>query len=106
MERRRYTRITVNIPVILHLYQLEACHAGIIANISEGGCFFPITDDIPLGATCELTITIGPGLDAESLTLTGEVVRREAGGIGIRFLENPLAKNPRFSDLVAEYRQE
>jgi hypothetical protein len=104
MERRQFARITVNIPATLSLYQLEACHSGIVADISEGGCFFPFDDDIPVGSACQVTITLGAGLEREQLTIAGEVVRRAADGVGIRFLENPLDKNNQLTKILALYR--
>lgn len=104
MERRKYARITVDIPATLSFYQVEGYHSGIVADISEGGCLFPFDDDAQPGIPCQVTITVGAGLEAETLTIAGEVVRCAPEGIGIRFLENPLAQNNRFADLLNAYR--
>ncbi|MCB2217351.1 PilZ domain-containing protein [Desulfofustis glycolicus] len=104
MERRQFARITVNIPATLSFYQVEACHSGLVADISEGGCFFPFDDDVPVGTKCQITITAGAGLEREQLTTAGEVVRCAANGLGIRFLENLLEKNGRLAALLAVYR--
>ena len=104
MERRQFARIAVNIPATLSLYTVEACHVGIVADISQGGCFFPFDDDVPVGSPCQVTITAGVGLETEQLTLAGEVVRCAETGLGIRFLENPLEKNARLAALIESYR--
>jgi hypothetical protein len=105
MERRKYSRITVSIPAVLSLYQVEACHAGIVADISEGGCFFPFGEDVPVGSRCQITITAGAGLEREQMTISGEIVRSSDSGLGIRFLENPLVKNPRLAVIIDSYRE-
>lgn len=99
MERRQFARITVNIPALLSFYQLEACHCGIVADISEKGCFFPFDDDVPVGTKCQVTITVGAGLECEQLSISGEVVRCAVEGLGISFTEDLLAKNGRFAAL-------
>ncbi|MBE0582209.1 MAG: PilZ domain-containing protein [Desulfofustis sp.] len=104
MERRQFTRIAVNIPATLSFYQVEACHSGLVADISEGGCFFQFDEDIPVGTQCRVTITVGAGLEREQLTVSGEVVRCATKGLGIRFLENLLEKNGRLAALLSVYR--
>lgn len=85
MERRKFTRITVDVPATLSILQVEAYHTGALANISEGGCFFPVSGDIPLGEACNICISIGEGLQAETILFEGTVVRSDAKGIGIKF---------------------
>lgn len=84
-ERRKFTRITVNIPATLALYQLEAYHTGIIANICGGGCFFPLKGDLPMGERCDITVLTGEGLEAETVSISGTIVRSDEQGVGIRF---------------------
>ena len=74
-EKRQFTRITLNVPTILSLYQIQAYHTGSIANISKGGCFFSVGETLPVGEECQVTITVGEGLETEEITLLGQIVR-------------------------------
>ncbi|MEE4239933.1 MAG: PilZ domain-containing protein [Desulfopila sp.] len=85
MERRKFSRISLNIPAALSFFQLEGCHSGVLTNISEGGCFFPFKGDLPVGEQCSLTIVIGEGIVAETFTISGTIVRSNSKGFGICF---------------------
>jgi hypothetical protein len=74
MERRKFARIAVDIPATLSFYQVESCHVGIVADISEGGCFFPFDDEVPVGSQCQVTITAGTGLETEQLSVVGPYI--------------------------------
>lgn len=87
-EKRTFTRITLDIPGSISLYQMEAYHTGSIANISRSGCFFPCESELPVGERCEVVITIGEGFETETVTTTGIIVRNDAKGAGISFTEN------------------
>ena len=90
LDRRKYTRITVDIPAALSLLQVDAYHSGSIANLSMGGCFFPAESELPLGAECNITITVGEGARTESFDLKGVVVRSDEMGVGIKFIHVSL----------------
>lgn len=86
-EKRSFTRIALNIPASISLYHLEFRQNGVIANISLSGCFFPFTGELPIGELCEVTITVGEGLETETVSLSGMVARCDAEGAGINFTE-------------------
>ena len=84
MEKRRFSRITLQMPAKLSIgediYSLPA-----IDNLSIGGCSLEIS--LPQGpdTACRLWIPLdstNPGL---GIDVSGMVVRAEAGSIGIRF---------------------
>lgn len=87
-EKRSFTRITLDIPASLSLYQMDAYHSGAITNISLSGCFFPFDGELPLGEPCCVSITVGEGLETEKATVAGIVVRNDSEGAGIRFTDN------------------
>jgi hypothetical protein len=89
-DRRKYTRITVDIPAALSMIQVDAFHSGAIANLSMGGCFFPAENQLPLGAECNVSITVGEGILTESFDLKGLVVRSDQMGVGIKFIDKPV----------------
>lgn len=87
VNRRNFARITVNIPAALSLIQVDSYHSGTIANLSMGGCFFPMESELPLGAECDIAITVGEALEVETFSLKGVVVRSDSIGVGIKFIE-------------------
>ncbi len=101
-EKRLFTRITLNVPSILSLYQVHAFHTGSLANISLGGCFFSLGEKLPLGENCQVTITIGEGIETEQISLSGQIVRSDAAGGGIKFAENGLHRR-QLKKIIARY---
>lgn len=89
-DRRKYTRITVDIPAALSLLQVDAYHSGAIGNLSAGGCFFPAGSELPLGAECNISITVGEGIRTEIFDLKGIVVRSDEMGVGIKFIDKTV----------------
>ena len=90
LDRRKYTRITVDIPAALSLLQVDAYHSGAIANLSVGGCFFPAENELPLGADCNISITVGEGIQTENFDLKGVVIRSDEMGVGIKFIDKTV----------------
>jgi c-di-GMP-binding flagellar brake protein YcgR len=106
MERRRFNRIQVSLPVEYHA-RLPDTDAplkgqGIIRDISLGGAFFHVDSDtsFQLGQILSLTIYAPlpylEGSDISHLLATGEVVRFEPptpsqpqAGVALNFLEGP-----------------
>lgn len=90
-EKRKFTRITLNVPTMLSFLQVESYHIGFISNISMGGCYFPTSQIMPVGAECLITITVGEGIETEDISIPGKIARCDGKGIGIMFsytLEN------------------
>lgn len=87
-NRRRYARITVDIPAALSLLQIDTFHSGSISNFSIGGCFFEEVDNIPSGAECNITIAAGEGVETEEFTLKGVVVRSDILGTAVKFVDH------------------
>jgi len=85
VERRKYTRLTLQAPATLRLIQVEAFHAGILLNISEKGCFFSFEGVVPTGVACTVSLTVGEGLEHQNISLSGTIVRCDSEGIGIQF---------------------
>ena len=103
-EKRQFTRITLNVPTILSLYQIQAYHTGSIANISMGGCFFSVGEKLPVGEKCQVTITVGEGLETEKITLPGQIVRSDSTGIGIRFTDSSVHYHQQLETIIAKYQ--
>lgn len=86
-ERREFTRIRLEVPASLLLYQVDFRHAGAIADISLGGCYIPVPHLLPRGEPCAVQLTTGEGLETEMVELTGIIARTEACGVGIQFTD-------------------
>jgi len=86
-ERRAFARIRLDVPASLLLYQVDFCHAGAIADLSLGGCYFPISHSLACEEECIIELTAGEGLETETVTLSGVIARTDAGGVGIRFTD-------------------
>jgi len=87
-EKRDFTRITIDMPGSISLYQLQAYHSGPISDISPSGCFFPLEGNLPQGEPCNITITVGEGLESEEIVLAGIITRSDSRGTGIRFTDD------------------
>lgn len=84
-ERRSYTRIRLELPANLYLLEGEFSHRGETLDLSLGGCFLPMREKLPVGEVCEIHLTMGEGLKAETLRLTGRIARNADRGVGIEF---------------------
>lgn len=102
-EKRKYTRITVNVPATLTILQLEAYHTGFILNISMGGCLLSTPEKMLVGAECQLAITVGEGLETEIMTLPGRIVRSDGAGLGIEFTELHNGLRRQLKRLISRY---
>jgi hypothetical protein len=105
-EKRQYTRITLNVPTILSLFQIQAYHTGSIANISIGGCFFQVGEKLPVGEECQITIIVGEGLETEKITLSGQIVRSNSTGVGIKFTNNSVHNHQQLEKIITKYQSE
>ena len=103
-EKRQFTRISLNIPTVLSMYQVEGYHTGSIANISMGGCYFPVGEPLPEGEKCQVAITVGEGIETEKISLPGEIVRSDATGVGIRFADTSGHQKRQLEKIIAQYR--
>ncbi|MFW2365235.1 MAG: PilZ domain-containing protein [Desulforhopalus sp.] len=102
-EKRRFTRITLNVPATLSLYQVEAYHSGAIANICMGGCYFPFGEELPVGDQCNVTITVGEGLETEQITIAGQIVRSDSKGVGIKFTESSEDSRQQLEKIIVQH---
>lgn len=105
-EKRQFTRITLSVPTILSLYQIQAYHTGSIANISMGGCFFSVGETLPVGEECQVTITVGEGLETEKITLHGQIVRSNSTGVGIKFTDSSVRYHCQLEKIITKYKSE
>ena len=101
--KRQFTRITLNVPTILCLFQIQAYHTGSIANFSMGGCFFSVGEMLPVGEECQVSITVGERLETEEITLSGQIVRSNSSGVGIKFTDSSAHHHQQLEKIIAKY---
>jgi len=75
------------VPASLLLYQVDVRHEGSITDLSMGGCYFPISHQFPIGEKCRFQLTIGEGLESESVDVESIIARSDGKGVGIQFVE-------------------
>ena len=90
-ERRAFARIKLDLPASMSLYQMDVYHTGSIVDLSMGGCFIPIDEDLPINEECHISLTAGEGLEAETIDLVGNIVRCTPQGVGIQFRDKSPA---------------
>ena len=93
-ERRAGARVTLDMETSLVLYQAELAQRTTIGNLSEGGCYLPVSRQFIVGERCRMELSVGEGLHEERVDLAGVVVRSDGEGLGIQFV-----------DLTAEQQQ-
>lgn len=103
-ERRTFARIQLELPASLHLFHAEINHTGSILDLSQGGCFFPIDEEITVGEKCDINLTIGEGIQAESIQLTGIVARTTDRGIGIQFTNTSVEDHKQLGEVLGRYQ--
>lgn len=85
LERRTFVRFRLDVPASLFLYQFDVEHVGSVVDLSMGGCFFPVTGDLPIGEKCQIKLTSGEGLVVDKIDFNGIIVRKSTKGVGIQF---------------------
>lgn len=86
-ERRAFTRIRLDVPASLFLYQVDLRHDGVVTDLSLGGCYFPIPHHFSVGERCRFHMAFGEGLETEVVDVDGVIARSNTNGVGIRFVE-------------------
>ena len=102
-ERRSSTRVELKLSTSLLLVRVDAYHSGVIENLSEGGCYFPVDQELGLGEQCQVDIAFGEGLDVTGISLSGQVVRNDEHGVGIEFVGNQPEVTAALKRLLSQY---
>jgi hypothetical protein len=105
-EKRNFTRIQLSVPTTLLLAQIDTYHIGSIANLSLGGCYFPLDSVLTEGEKCRVTITAGVGLETREITISGQVARTDNQGAGIEFVDNDSEVLQKLEKILESYSQE
>ena len=103
-ESREFTRL--NIPVSVSITTLEGEILDQRAlNISMKGVLIPASDSLPIGSQSEVKIILG---DENPLIIVsrGKVVRSDAHGVAIDFLEMDISSFPHMKNLILYNAQE
>lgn len=100
-ERRLFTRVQLEVPANLYLFQAEVKHTGSILDLGNGGCFFHLAEELSPGEPCQITFTLGEGLKTETVGLTGTIVRTSEQGVGIQFCDTSAENSQRLLKILS-----
>ena len=102
-DRRSSIRVQLKLSTSLMLVKVDAYYSGTIANLSLGGCYFPVDEELPLGEICQIEISLGEGLDIDTISMKGQVVRIDSQGAGIEFVDNPPEVTDTLKQILKRY---
>ena len=76
-ERRRYPRISIDLP-LEYQYTGDSCLRGaMVVNASEGGFLIESTRDIPVGTKLSITLLFPKGFELAHFKAVAKIVRKE-----------------------------
>jgi hypothetical protein len=57
-----------------------------------------------MGEECQVTIAVGVGLETEEITLSGQIVRSNSTGVGIKFTDSSVYHHyQQLEKIIAKY---
>jgi len=74
VERRKYPRISVELPLDYSLVDSKESHGGLVANISEGGLLVYLPEALKLGTLIKIEVLFVKGLELNSIKAIAKVV--------------------------------
>lgn len=108
LEKRRYPRFTVNLPI--EYYQIDSFinHAGRTINAGEGGLLVYLPEQIDIGQHLKIKLFFSSGSDLNTIEMIAEVVwtdihLEESWGnyrYGVRFINISSEDMSRFKNLL------
>jgi c-di-GMP-binding flagellar brake protein YcgR len=99
-ERRAATRVKVDISASMDLFHYDMHLAGVVHDLSLGGCFIRLEGELPVGERCSLQLTLGEGLETRSIAAQGRIVRTSQYGLGIQFIEMSASDHDLLLDFI------
>jgi hypothetical protein len=76
-ERRRYPRISIDLPLEFQYPGDADLRGAIVVNVSEGGFLIESTRDIPVGTKLSITLLFPKGFELANLKAVTKIVRKE-----------------------------
>jgi hypothetical protein len=75
-ERRKYPRYSIRLP--LEYWQTDdACHGGMVGNLSEGGLLTHSLQDMPVGKELNVRIFFANGYEFDGIRIVGKIVWKD-----------------------------
>ena len=74
VERRKYPRINVELPLNYSIVEAKESHGGMVADASEGGLLVELRERIPIGTLLKIEILFVKGLELTSIKGISKVV--------------------------------
>lgn len=98
-DKREFTRVPVHMEVELRA-RLGGSRRGVGLNLSLGGLLVRCDDPPPVWTRCQVIMDISDGDRILQLSAVGQVLRRDAAGVAISFIDLPEASLPPLIDLL------
>jgi c-di-GMP-binding flagellar brake protein YcgR len=74
IERRKYPRFSIDLPIEYHRVQSTAIHTGRALNASEGGLLIYLPEKMEMGQQLSLKLFFHSGPSMNTIEMTGEVM--------------------------------
>jgi c-di-GMP-binding flagellar brake protein YcgR len=74
LERRGYSRFTVNLPIEYYPVDWSVSHGGRVTNLSEGGLLVYLREEVEIGRHLRLKLFFTSGDDLNTIEILAEVV--------------------------------
>ena len=113
IEKRRYPRYSVELPVDYSHVDEKETYGGIVANASEGGVLVYLPEKLPMGALLNMEIIYVNGLQLETIRAVAKVVWADLATLeslgehryGLQFQSIDEANFQRLTSLLKESRK-
>jgi c-di-GMP-binding flagellar brake protein YcgR len=74
LEKRKYPRFTVDLPIEYHRTDLSASHTGRALNASEGGLLLYLPEQMEMGQDLKIKLFFTSGVELNTVELLAQVV--------------------------------
>ena len=74
LERRKYPRFSIDLPIEYHLLPSPDSHTGRALNASEGGLLVFLSQSVEIGQRLKIKLFFASGSDLSSIEVVAEVV--------------------------------
>jgi hypothetical protein len=95
MEKRRYPRFSIDLPLEYQIRSNPKGHGGLVLNASETGLLLYSTGDMPVGTKLKIVVLFPKGYELAGFEVFGEIIWRKldwekgwkAYRYGMKFIE-------------------
>ncbi len=111
LERRRFPRVSIDLPLDYQSQDLSKPHGALVLNLSEAGLQFFSLQDLPIGAVLKITVLFPKEFKLANFKVSAEIVwKSEFNDIdfsgyryGLRFIEVLKEDQWKLQELLHSY---